>query len=192
LLSSRSLKSIFLCPALGAVLLAGGCDRQSTDKAQPIASQAPSQADPALTGGLDRSHKGDPIPAVVAKDPGGKSLDLSTLKGKPFILNLWATWCAPCIAELPTLDKLEQSGSIKVLAVSQDISGPEKVAPFLKSHGAPHLDPWIEQKADLSFQYGGNLPITVLFGSDGKEIWRWTGGNEWSSPEAMKLISEAK
>lgn len=193
-LSSRSLKSFVLC----AAILAGGCDRQSGAESQPQASQGASEALPGalgaevITGGLDRSYKGAAIPAVTAKDGKGNALDLASLKGKPFLLNLWATWCAPCIAELPTLDALHKGGTLRVVAVSQDLSAPEKVAPFLKSHDAPNLEPWIEQAADLSFAYGGNLPITVLFGSDGKEVWRWTGGNEWDSPEAMKLLAEAK
>lgn len=194
MLSSRSLKSFVLFPLAGSVALLAGCDRQSEQQAQPQASQEAPES-PKAAEKLDRSHKGTPAPAVTLNDPTGESLDLASFKGKPLLINLWATWCAPCIAEMPTLNSLvqrEQELGVHVLPISQDMGQPDKVVEILRRRKLDRVEPWIDEKGDLGFAYGGNLPITVLFDSQGKEVWRYTGGNDWDSPEALKLIAEAK
>lgn len=193
--SAVSLKSLVLCSLAGAVtLLAGGCDRQSGEDAQQQASQAAGQSKDVAVEKLDRSHKGEPLPDITLVDPTGESLDLSSLKGKPLLINLWATWCAPCIAEMPTLDALidrEEELGVVVLPISQDMDQDDKVVEILRRRKLDNIQPWIDEKGDLGFQYGGNLPMTIMFDAQGKEVWRYTGGNDWTSPEALKLIKEA-
>jgi thiol-disulfide isomerase/thioredoxin len=184
-----------LACAGSALLLLGGCDRQSGGQAQPQATPGASAAASEPAGKLDRSHKGEPIPAVTLKDAGGKTLDLASLKGTPLLVNLWATWCAPCIAELPTLDRLaaDSTGTLRVLTVSQDMGDTGKVAEFLKSRGGPHLEPWLDAEGDLPMKYqAGTLPTTVLYDRQGREVWRFAGGNDWAGAEAAKLIAEAR
>ncbi len=193
--SAVSLKSLVLCSLAGAVtLLAGGCDRQSGEDAQQQASQGAAQSKDVAVEKLDRSHKGEPLPDITLVDPTGESLDLSSLKGKPLLINLWATWCAPCIAEMPTLDALidrEEELGVVVLPISQDMDQDDKVVEILRRRKLDNIQPWIDEKGDLGFQYGGNLPMTIMFDAQGKEVWRYTGGNDWTSPEALKLIKEA-
>ena len=127
-------------------------------------------------------------------DASGRSLKLRSLLGKPLLINLWATWCAPCIAELPMLDRVavERAENMKVLAVSQDMSRTEKVGPFLAQNGAPHLGPWIDPETDLTFALGAQtLPTTVLYDAAGKEIWRYIGGRDWTSTASAELLDEA-
>ena len=183
---------------LPIVLLVAGCDRQSGGEAQQQENPAPAPsaaaADPeALNGTLDRSHAGEPLPDATIEGPNGVKLKLASLKGGPVLVNLWATWCAPCVKEMPTLDKLAaEPGMPRILAISQDLKGPQVVNPFLQQHQFLHLQTWLDQQASLSFMYGGNLPTTVLYDKDGKEIWRMMGGFDWSSDKAKALIAEAK
>jgi thiol-disulfide isomerase/thioredoxin len=186
---SRSLK----LAVLGCAALIGGCDRGAEPAAQP--KQATAQPAPAapVSDKLDRSHAGEPLPDVTVKDAAGESLAMASLKGEPVLVNLWATWCAPCIAELPTLDKIAAGGKLRVVTVSQDMGKPDEVGTFLKNKGGENLPAWLDPENDLAFGYGGGvLPTTVLYDAQGKEVWRYVGGNEWDSKEAQALLAEAR
>lgn len=188
MLSSRSLN----LAVLGLALLAGGCDRGGDPAAQP---QAEASAAPAAAEKLDRSHKGEPLPAITLKDAGGVEWKLASLTGKPLLINLWATWCAPCVTELPTLNALGNRAdlNLRVVTVSQDMGEPEKVQAFLDDRGFAQLPSVLDPESDLAAHYKvGTLPTTVLYDSEGKEVWRYAGGNEWTSDAAMKLLTEAK
>jgi thiol-disulfide isomerase/thioredoxin len=190
LLSSRSLKLAVLTCAL----LAGGCDRQSGEAAQPQASEsAAPQGAGVVQGAVDRSHKGSALPDFTLSDPQGKKLRLESLKGKPLLLNLWATWCGPCVAELPMLGKLavERVGKLQVVIVSQDMET-GKVAEFLSAHGAVQFDPWLDPNNELLGHYRTEtLPTTVLYDAEGREVWRYVGAHDWSSPETAAMLEEA-
>ncbi len=196
MLLSRSLTLAVLGLAVSAPALLGGCDRQSGEQAQPQASASPAAAQPdAVTGTIDRSHKGSALPEFTLADQSGRKLQLRSLKGKPLLINLWATWCAPCITELPTLDALagRKGGAVKVLTVAQDITNPEKVSAFLADRGFGRLEPWLDPKNDLAFHYGANtLPTTVYYNAQGREVWRFTGGHDWSSSETSKMLAEGQ
>jgi thiol-disulfide isomerase/thioredoxin len=185
--SSRALNSI----VLGLGLLAAGCDRQSDGPAQPQASataEAP-KAKAAPAEAFDRMFKGTPLPDVTFKDPAGKTLNLKDLKG-PVLVNLWATWCAPCVVELPQLDKLAKDG-LRVVTVSQDLEGGAKVAEFLKGKGLAHLEPWLDPENQLMGTYGsGTLPTSVYYDASGREVWRLLGEHDWTSPITAKVLAE--
>lgn len=190
------------------VLLLGGCDRASEGEAQPE-SATPGQAaavvgrdgggDAAgaagLAGEVSRNQAGAPLPDFTVTDPGGDTLDLAALAGRPVLLNLWATWCAPCVVEMPMLDALaqERKGQLRVVTVSQDIRGAETVVPFFEGRDFAALEPWLDPDSELAVRMseGGQLPLTVLYDADGREVLRVAGGYEWDSPEARALIDEA-
>jgi len=173
------------------VLVLAGCDRPAGAPAQPGADASAAEAP---TGKIDRSFAGTAIPAMQFADAAGKKLDLGAQDG-PVLLNLWATWCAPCVKEMPTLDALagEMEGEVKVITVSQDVRGAEKVTPFFAQRGFKHLEPWLDPDTALSGQFTpeGALPLTILFDATGKEVLRVAGGYDWGSPEAVKLVREA-
>lgn len=187
MLLSRSLK----IAVLGSALLIGGCDRESKAPAQPAASPAGGE----LSGTIDRSQKGSQLPDFTLRDASGKTVELASFKGKPVLINLWATWCAPCVAELPTLNQLakDREGSLKVLTISQDMPPADKVAGFLKARGADKLEPWLDLDGELTVQYKITvLPTTIYYDAEGREVWRYVGGHDWSSAETLKMLDEAK
>ena len=182
------MRSIILALALLAL---SGCDRQNAANSQ--ASDTPAEAPDNAGAGLDRSGAGKPAPDLQFKDPDGEPASLADFRGKPLLVNLWATWCAPCVKELPTLDGLsKREGAPQVLALSQDMADQAKVAAFLGERKL-ELEPFQDEEMAMSAALGVNiLPTTVLYGADGKEIWRYTGDLDWTGAEAEKLLSEAR
>jgi thiol-disulfide isomerase/thioredoxin len=184
--------------ALGAV---SACDRQTPGNGQAAAVSdevvagdevAPGNGAARIAGAVDRSHKGEAGPAVTFEGLDGAKTTLAALKGKPVLLNLWATWCAPCVKEMPTLDAAAGTlgDKVQVIAVSQDME-PAKARDFLKQRGFTHLRPYLDPALGLSLAYGANLPTTILYGADGKEIWRVPGELDWTGAKAKALLAEA-
>ena len=166
------------------------CDRQKAAERQaagPTAEQGPRK-------GLDRSHAGEPIPDVVIKDGQGEQMALGELKGAPLLVNLWASWCVPCVKELPTLDALAgRAGAPKVVALSQDIGPLGSVTAFLAAHGIRRLKTY--QDADMTMSDKAKapvLPTTILYDSQGIEIWRFVGDRDWTSAEAAEDLAAAR
>jgi thiol-disulfide isomerase/thioredoxin len=193
---------------LGSALFAAGCDRQAaapeqanasasapvTSSDEVVAAPAPPPAGKTAATGFDRSHKGEAAPAATFIAPDGKQVSFADFRGKPLLVNLWATWCAPCVAELPTLDDAagKLGDRVRVLTVSQDLDEkPDKVRGFLATRGFKRLEPYRDPAVALSAAYAANLPATILYDVQGREVWRRLGGFEWNTPEALKAIGEA-
>jgi thiol-disulfide isomerase/thioredoxin len=191
------LKSTYHFTAI-ACLLAGvlaGCDTQEGEGAQGGAEISDESETHAFTGFIDRTYAGRSIPEVELVDPAGITLALAETGGMPVLLNLWATWCAPCVVEMPLLDEVaaEFGPNLRVLTVSEDIQGADKVVPFFETHGFTNLPRWMDPQNDLAFSFGGGgaLPLTILYDADGREVWRVIGAYDWSSDEARALVAEA-
>ena len=171
-------------------LVLAGCDRESANTAQPEGAESGE----ALTGKVDREFAGEAMPAVELEDPEGATLALASLQGKPVLVNLWATWCVPCVTEMPLLDELagELGDSIAVVTVSEDLQGAEKVVPFFAEKKFANLPQWMDTPNALPPAFGASsLPLTVLYDAEGKELWRVAGGFDWGSAEAREMIAEA-
>lgn len=187
-LSFRLSLTLLASAALLGPILAG-CSREEPTEPQAEARQG------SLTGEINRSQAGDLLPAVALADPAGKVLNTGALSGTPVLINLWATWCAPCVEEMPLLDKLatDYQGKLRVVVASQDLQGAEKVVPFFDKSKFAHLEPWLDRENLLSTAFGGDgvLPTTVLYDASGQEVARVVGGFDWQSPEAKALVDEA-
>ena len=180
--------------ASSAAFVLAACDTQEADPAQPEETVAAETGPAALTGTLDRSFTGSEIPEVVLVDPAGEELELSDTAGRPVLLNLWATWCAPCVTEMPLLDELagQLGEDVRVLTVSEDMQGAEKVVPFFEENDLANLPQWMDPTNELAFHFGGGavLPLTVLYDAQGQEVWRVIGAYDWASEEAVAQVRE--
>jgi thiol-disulfide isomerase/thioredoxin len=179
-----------------ALLLVAGCQKppQQDTQAPQTNEAAATEAGPVK--GVDRSHKGEAAPAATFDNPDGGAIRLAKFKGVPVLVNLWASWCAPCVKELPTLDKLAAShrddGQLGVIAVSQD-SGPQpSVMAFLAKLKVKDLGAYHDPKMALSGALGPDtvLPTSILYDANGKEVWRYVGDLDWTGPDAAKLLAE--
>jgi thiol-disulfide isomerase/thioredoxin len=193
MLLEESLRLIVCLLALAAL---SGCDRE-----KPAAPQEPTSANAARAPGLpakglDRSQAGKLAPSVPFNNPDGKPFDLSEFEGTPVLVNLWASWCAPCIKELPTLQALEarhaNSGDLAVIAVSQDMAPKASVDAFLEGKGIARFAAYHDDEMSLTGALGVEvMPTTVLYDASGKEVWRYVGDLDWTSDEAATLLAEA-
>ena len=197
--------SLIVCLPLAAALSLGACDKAKPSNEQGAGNAATAETMPAASapatpaapegGKPDRSHKGEAMPAMPFAEPGGAPATLGSFRGHPVLVNLWATWCAPCVKELPTLDALaaRETGKMAVVAISMDMGGDAQVQPFWKSHGLTALTAYTDAKNRLLTATGAaELPTTILYDSKGKEVWRASGGMDWTGPDAAKLLAEAR
>ena len=184
-----------LLPLLPLALGLAGCDgnkaapEQGGNRAQ---AAQPGELPPASR--LDRSHAGTMAPTSSFENPSGEAASLADFGGKPLLVNLWATWCAPCIAEMPTLDALaaREQGKLQVLAISQDMEGKAKVDAFFAERRFTKLEPYIDPELGLmSALKVETLPTTILYNAEGREVWRVVGIEDWRSARAAALIAEA-
>jgi len=114
-------------------------------------------------------------------------LTLANFKGRGLVVNFWATWCLPCVREMPSLDRLAKvlkGSGIEVVAISEDRKALEKVPPFFADRGIKNLDLYFDVRGALSRQLGADgLPTTVLITPDGEILGRVMGALEWDSQE---------
>ena len=187
-----TLLALTLGPALA------GCDRQKapTSQGEPQAStNAAAAGQPYPTGRLDRSHAGTPAPDVVFEDPHGRPARMSDFRGRPVLVNLWATWCGPCVVEMPSLDALasRDGQNLMVLALSQDMAGRQKVTDFFAEHDFARLEPYLDSELRFMTELGvDTLPTTILYDAEGVEVWRMTGMADWMSERTARLLTEAQ
>jgi len=134
------------------------------------------------------------LPNIVFSSPTQHHIYLSEYKGKWLLINIWATWCGPCIKELPSLDRLQKSFNIEnlqIIAIAQDRGGKQQVEKYLDKLSLSTLgiywDSSGKSQRDLRAML---LPTTILINTDGLEIARWIGSLEWDSPENLKTIEE--
>jgi thiol-disulfide isomerase/thioredoxin len=182
------LRSILLLLALAGL---AACDRQKADSQQGEAAAAEQRQ------GVDRRQRGKPAPATQFNNPDGGAISLTAFKGVPTLVNLWASWCAPCVKELPTLQKLEEAqakdGRLGVIAISQDMAPKASVDAFLAGKRIARFAAFHDPEMALSSALGVEvLPTSILFDAQGREVWRYVGDLDWTSAEAAKLLAEAR
>lgn len=133
------------------------------------------------------------IPDVQFATSEGETISLDRFAGKVVLLNFWATWCAPCVEEMPALDRLQAElggDRFQVVAVSSDRSGAEAVAPFYEQHGLESLPIYLDPEGAVGRAFGiRGLPTTVLIDSQGREVARKEGVAEWDEPPIKTALT---
>lgn len=136
-----------------------------------------------------------PLPDLEIQNADDKPMKLSDFKGKVILLNFWATWCTPCVKEMPSLDRLQAAfAKDKFLIVPLSIDGPTKpkVAPFYKDQKLAHLGLYFDkgrktmQGLDVTL-----LPTSILVDAKGRELGRIEGDADWDMPESIALMKAA-
>jgi thiol-disulfide isomerase/thioredoxin len=133
-----------------------------------------------------------PMPDLQFQDGRGSPLALSDFRGRTVLLNVWATWCTPCRAEMPMLDRLQHElggGAFEVVALSIDSKSATAVRRFYEEIGirslAVYVDPSMQATQKLRIV---GVPTTLLIDREGRELWRKTGPAQWDSPEVMQVL----
>jgi thiol-disulfide isomerase/thioredoxin len=191
-----NLASLRLVVALVALVLAGVVlalvffDRM----APPPPPPAPSPQARNLGQWQPATTRGEPV-ALDFIDGAGAARSLAEWRGRVVLVNLWATWCAPCVEEMPALDRIAArlgGPDFDVVAISVDRQGAAVVAPFLGKLGltrlAPYLDP---SNAAVRVLGAPGLPVSVVLDREGRELGRVLGAAEWDSPAFEALLRRA-
>jgi thiol-disulfide isomerase/thioredoxin len=201
-----------LVPVIGALvaIAAGAVLYETVRPAGKAASDCP--ADSArLAAKLAPLARDDLAALTVASEPrraeqfaferedGGK-LTLADFRGRAVLLNLWATWCIPCRAEMPALDRLQAAKGdqgFEVVAVNVDTARLERRAAFLDSVGVKALARYADPSGDAfeTLRRDGKalgLPVTLIIDKDGCEVGAVEGGIKWDSAEAQALVGALK
>jgi thiol-disulfide isomerase/thioredoxin len=132
-------------------------------------------------------------PTTVFKDANDADKTLKDFGGKVLIVNFWATWCAPCVKEMPALDRLNAKlggKDFQVIAINQERNGPKVAKPFADKQGWKlplYLDAATGFYRDAKL---GGLPTTLIIGKDGKELGRVAGEVAWDSPAVEKMVQD--
>jgi thiol-disulfide isomerase/thioredoxin len=149
-----------------------------------------SDVPPAL--GRFEAGSGKEAPAAPFLAGGETERTFADFAGQALVVNLWATWCAPCVTEMPALDRLsgEVAGDgIAVLTLSADREGAPVIEAFFAANGIRHLPVMVDRMGKVARALGvPGLPTTILYDRQGRELGRVVGTAEWDAPEAVAFL----
>ena len=132
-----------------------------------------------------------PAPEVAFTDIKGNPAGFAGLRGKPVVVNLWATWCQPCLREMPSLERLQEklAGKLTVAAISQDRGGEKAVTPYLAKLGLDKVRIYLDPKSEVGKAFGvRGLPTSIVLDAEGREVGRVEGAAEWDSATMLAVL----
>jgi thiol-disulfide isomerase/thioredoxin len=133
-----------------------------------------------------------PAPGITFTNAEGKSLTLGDFAGHALVVNIWATWCGPCVMEIPSLaalaSRIKASGGL-VLPVSIDVSGAAAVRPFYASHGIRTLPVLLDPNGDnLRVLNTDGVPVTIIINANGQIVAQLEGAANWNTGSMVKFL----
>ena len=141
---------------------------------------------------FERLQSERPAPKIAFTDEGGREISLDAFKGKIVIVNFWATWCQPCMKEMPSLDRLAArlpSESFAVVAVNEDRGGVAVARPVLERIGVRGLAFYADPGGRLSRDFGvRGFPTTVLIGRNGNLLGNHEGEVDWDQKGQISYL----
>jgi len=142
-------------------------------------------------GKLSRSSP-QPLPAFTFTDAEGTEKTVADFAGHPLLINLWATWCPPCVAEMPALDRAQAAlagEGWKVLALSSDRGGKPQVEAFFARTEVKNLGLWLDPRGAAARALGARgLPTSVIVNRQGQEVARLEGAAAWDDPAMLAAL----
>ena len=140
------------------------------------------------------THSPRALTDFTFSDGSGRNLTLEHFRGTLILVNVWATWCAPCKEEMASLNHLAllfENKNIKFVPISIDVSGALTVRSFYERLGLNNLSIYVDPSKNVMDALGiTGIPTTILIGRDGREIGRTVGPAQWDAPESVKRITE--
>jgi len=132
-----------------------------------------------------------PAPAISFVDLAGNTVSLSEFTGKIVLVNLWATWCEPCLREMPSLERVQSrlGDKIAVVAISEDRGGSKTVEPFIEKLGLKSVKIYLDPKSAIerALKVRG-LPTSFLIDRKGRVLGRVEGAAEWDAPKLLEVL----
>lgn len=160
--------------------------------AEPAAPRPACAAAPAALGRYQPAKPGAVLPAAPFVEADGSERPLDGLRGAPLLVNFWATWCAPCVKEMPALDRLatQPPAGLHVLTLSADREGASVVRQFYETNGIRNLPVALDKTGRVARAAGvSGLPTTILYDAEGREAGRVVGTAAWDVPEAVAFLT---
>ena len=159
-----------------------------------FAASEAEKADKSKPGAFVWHESPKPLPVTVFKDAADADQTLDKFGGKVLVVNFWATWCAPCVKEMPTLDALQAKlggPNFLVMAISQDREGAKVAQPFAEKQGWKNLAFYVEKMGRFAKDANlRGLPTSLIIDKTGHEVARVEGEAKWDSPEIEKSLRE--
>jgi thiol-disulfide isomerase/thioredoxin len=184
----------FALPAFGlAVIITATAVVASRLGVEPVTPAAAAESEKIDPKDFTWHEKPIPAPATVFKDANDADKTLKDFGGKVLVVNFWATWCAPCVKEMPALDRLNAKlggKDFQVLAINQERNGPKVAKPFVEKQGWKlplYLDAATGFYRDAKLR---GLPTTLIIGKNGQELGRVEGEVVWDSPAVEKMVQD--
>jgi len=148
----------------------------------------------ALPASMPALHEPRPVPAIEFKNGDGQSVTLDRFHGRAVLLNIWATWCGPCKAEMPSLNALAAhfpDSDLAIVPISVDLSGAVAVRGYYKQLTLDKLPIYVDPQSKAMHALGVvGIPTTLLIDRDGRETARQLGALQWDAPAVIDGIAK--